>query len=59
MGQMHLRHVQVIEVTSDGSKLGELRISRGTIDWVPKNHAYATSSLTWEQFDVLMRNPAE
>ena len=45
----------VIEVTSDGSKLGELRVSRGSIDWAPRNHTYPTRSLTWEQFDVLMR----
>ena len=45
----------VIEVTSDGSKLGELRVSRGTIDWVPKNHTYPSKSLTWERFDAVMR----
>ncbi len=44
----------VIEVTSDGEKLGELRVSRGSIDWAPRNHTYATS-LTWERFDKLMR----
>jgi hypothetical protein len=45
----------VIEVTSDDAKLGELRVSRGSIDWVPRNHQYAVASLTWEQFDRLMR----
>jgi hypothetical protein len=44
----------VIEVTSDGEKLGELRVSRGSIDWAPRNHSYATS-LSWERFDKLMR----
>ena len=44
----------VIEVKSDDVKLGELRVSRGTIDWVPTKHASALS-LTWEQFDELMR----
>ena len=44
----------VIEVTSDGAKLGELRVSRGTIDWAPKNHSQGIP-LTWEQFDRLMR----
>jgi hypothetical protein len=48
----------VIEVTSDGAKLGELRVSRGTIDWAPKNHSYGIS-LTWEQFDKLMREMSE
>lgn len=46
----------VIEVTSDGAKLGELRVSRGSIDWVPRNHSYPTSAMTWEQFDTLMRS---
>ncbi len=44
----------VIEVTSDGEKLGELRVSRGSIDWAPRNHSYATS-LSWERFDRMMR----
>ncbi len=44
----------VIEVTSDGEKLGELRVSRGTIDWAPRNHSVA-KSVTWEQFDAMMR----
>lgn len=44
----------VIEVTSDAEKLGELRISRGSIDWVPR--AYKRSFwLEWEDFDELMR----
>ena len=36
------------------TKLGELRISRGTIDWVPRNHAQAYR-LEWERFDEVMR----
>jgi hypothetical protein len=45
----------VFEVRSDGEKLGELRISKGTIDWVPSN-ARVPVQLTWEQFDRLMRD---
>ncbi len=48
----------VIEVTSDGEKLGELWVSRGTIDWRPRNHTYAVASLSWERFDALMRDQA-
>ena len=44
----------VFEVRSDDEKLGELRISRGTIDWAPSN-AKSPIQLTWEQFDRLMR----
>ena len=44
----------VIEISSDEQKLGELRISRGSIDWVPRHHAQARW-LEWEQFDALMQ----
>ncbi len=44
----------VFEIRSDDEKLGELRISRGTIDWAPSN-AKIPIQLTWEQFDRLMR----
>lgn len=44
----------VIEVASDDLKLGELRVSRGSIDWVPRAHASARS-LEWEEFDHLMQ----
>jgi hypothetical protein len=44
----------VFEVRSDGDKLGELRISKGTIDWVPVN-AKLPIRLTWEQFDRYLR----
>jgi hypothetical protein len=48
----------VFEVRSDGEKLGELRVSKGTIDWVPVN-AKLPVRLTWEQFDRLMRERRE
>ena len=44
----------VFEIRSDDDKLGELRISKGTIDWAPSNSKIPTQ-LTWEQFDHLMR----
>jgi hypothetical protein len=44
----------VIEISSDDQKLGELRISRGSIDWAPRNHAQARW-LEWEQFDAFMQ----
>ena len=43
-----------IEVTSGDQKLGELRISRGSIDWAPRAHASARW-LEWEEFDQLMQ----
>jgi hypothetical protein len=44
----------VIEVHSDDSKLGELRISRGSVDWIPAKYQSAFR-LTWERFDYVMR----
>ena len=41
------------EVWRDDEKLGELRVSKGTIDWRPgKRHT--TIRKTWEQFSRLM-----
>ena len=45
----------VFEIRSDDEKLGELRISKGTIDWSPTN-AKIPIQLTWEQFDRVMRD---
>jgi hypothetical protein len=44
----------VITVMADDAKLGELRISRGSLDWVPARHQGAYR-LAWERFDLLMR----
>jgi hypothetical protein len=45
----------VFEVRSDDEKLGELRVSKGSIDWYPYL-ARNPVKLTWEQFDRLMRD---
>ena len=45
----------VIEVSSDGRKLGQLQVSRGTVDWLPANHLNPIS-LEWERFDQIMRD---
>ena len=44
----------VFEIRSDDEKLGELRVSKGSIDWYPTN-AKIPVKLTWEQFDRTMR----
>ena len=41
-------------VRSDGEKLGELLVSRGSIAWVP-GHSPKPIHLRWERFDELMR----
>ena len=43
----------VYEVYADGEKFGELRISRGGIDWWPARSRH-TEPLTWEQFAARM-----
>jgi hypothetical protein len=43
----------VVEIFSDESKLGELRISRGSIDWVARGH-HRPVSKSWEAFARLM-----
>jgi len=43
-----------VSVWSDDELLGELRISRGTIDWRPGHHR-AVFSMDWERFDDVMR----
>ena len=44
----------VFEVRSDDEKLGELHVSKGSIDWYPYL-ARTPVTLTWEHFDRLMR----
>ena len=45
----------VFEIRSDDEKLGELHVSKGSIDWYASN-ARIPVKLTWEQFDRLMRD---
>jgi len=42
-----------VVVTSDGKRLGELTISRGSIDW-RRSKPHAAVRLRWEQFNKLM-----
>jgi hypothetical protein len=41
-------------VRSDGVKLGELLVSKGSVAWVP-GHSPQAIHVRWEQFDALMR----
>ena len=41
-------------VHSDGQKLGELLVSKGSVDWIP-GHSPQTITVSWERFDELMR----
>lgn len=42
-----------VVVKSDGKKLGELLISKGTLDWRPAKHQTSVS-MRWETFAGLM-----
>jgi hypothetical protein len=43
-----------IKVRADDQLLGELLVSRGTVDWRPRGNQYVFK-LSWEEFDRLMR----
>ncbi len=44
----------VVEVRSDGSLLGRLKISKGTIDWLPANNSKNHYVMNWEKFAQVM-----
>jgi hypothetical protein len=44
-------------VFSDDEKLGELRVSRGTIDWWPARRRNAIA-MSWERFARVMEDAA-
>ena len=45
----------IFKVHSGEALLGTLRISRGTVEWCPKNHRYGYH-LRWESFAETMKN---
>lgn len=46
-----------IAIWSDKEKLGEIRASRGTLDWIPAGHQKARS-ISWENLALLLDDPA-
>ncbi len=43
-------------IKKDGQTLGTLKVSRGTIDWTPKDHAHENPfQIGWATFDKIMR----
>jgi hypothetical protein len=42
------------EIKSNGEKLGELLISKGNLEWVPRGNSANKFSLTWNKFAQLM-----
>lgn len=48
-----LRSDVKFEIWSDEDKLGELLVSKGTIDWIP-GKAHTRYQMEWEKFDEVM-----
>jgi hypothetical protein len=44
-----------LEVRSSNSKLGELHISKGSVDWRPANSKGTEYRMTWEKFAAFMQ----
>ena len=47
-----------IVVKQDGAKLGRLLISKGNIEWLPRNKFVNKKRLSWERFAALMEREA-
>ena len=43
-----------IEIKKDGSKLGDLLISRGNIEWVPSGNSVNKHRMSWAKFAEFM-----
>jgi hypothetical protein len=41
-------------VTNGGSKIGTLKVSKGAVEWVPKDHTFGYN-LNWKTFDIVMQ----
>jgi hypothetical protein len=40
----------VFKIKKDGGKIGELKISKGGVEWKPKGVSVNTISMTWTKF---------
>ena len=45
----------VFDIYSDGSKLGSLKVSKGSLEWAPANFVNGFH-MQWEQFDQIMQS---
>ncbi len=41
-------------VSNGGAKIGTLKVSKGTVVWLPKDHSYGYK-LGWRDFDTVMQ----
>lgn len=44
-----------ITIRADGEILGRLKVSRGSVDWIPGRAVRYGYRMRWEAFDALMR----
>lgn len=44
----------VLQVVIDGSKRGELRLSKGGVDWWPRNSKRVKHTVTWTKLAELL-----
>jgi hypothetical protein len=50
-----VQHADIdLEVSSGGSKLGTLKVSRGSIDWLPAGNSVNYHAMSWERFAAMM-----
>ena len=50
----------VFQVMQDGKKLGELRIRKGTVEWVKRHKASENRySFTWDEFSKHITNNSQ
>ena len=47
----------VLVVSTERGKMGELRISKGSVDWWPARNRETPTTLKWERFAEVMANP--
>lgn len=47
----------VFVVSNENGKMGELRISRGSVDWWAKRNRETPTTLGWGRFADVMENP--
>jgi hypothetical protein len=47
----------VLVVSNERGKMGELRISKGSVDWWPVRNRETPTTLKWERFAEVMENP--
>lgn len=46
----------LFKVFQDNKRLGDLYVSKGGVDWRPKNKQYAHHKFSWEEFVAMVEN---